>query len=161
MAVSRWSILFCLSSNLCLCNSFHGYFVPNSKKGHRVHTLVFMVTLVSASFVALIAYLMAKHFIPIAKHFKLFLYYLKRYLFILRIAYRIAVFTYPFDPSFPLCNSWLLLFKLLVLNTHTHTHTHTHTPTILAHRDTQTYIHKNNMFTQSQPPPPACIFVYS
>jgi hypothetical protein len=24
---------FCLSSKLCLCNSFHGCFVPNSKKG--------------------------------------------------------------------------------------------------------------------------------
>jgi hypothetical protein len=25
------------SSKLCLCNSFHGCFVPNSKKGHSVH----------------------------------------------------------------------------------------------------------------------------
>jgi hypothetical protein len=24
---------FCLSSKLCLCNAFHGCFVPNSKKG--------------------------------------------------------------------------------------------------------------------------------
>ena len=30
------------SSKLCLCNSFHGYFVPNSKKGQSVHTLVFI-----------------------------------------------------------------------------------------------------------------------
>ena len=30
----------CLSSKLCLCNSFHGCFVPNSKEGQSVHTLV-------------------------------------------------------------------------------------------------------------------------
>jgi hypothetical protein len=29
---------FHLSSKLCLCNSFHGCFVPNSKKGQTVHT---------------------------------------------------------------------------------------------------------------------------
>jgi hypothetical protein len=29
---------FHLSSKLCLCNSFHGCFVPNSKEGHSVHT---------------------------------------------------------------------------------------------------------------------------
>jgi hypothetical protein len=40
MAVSRWSILL---SQLCLCNSFHGCFVPNSKKGPSVHTLVFIL----------------------------------------------------------------------------------------------------------------------
>jgi hypothetical protein len=34
---------FCLSSKLCLCNSFHWCFVPNSKKGQRVHTLVFII----------------------------------------------------------------------------------------------------------------------
>ena len=34
---------FCLSSKLCLCNSFHGCFVPNSKKGQSVHTLVFVL----------------------------------------------------------------------------------------------------------------------
>ena len=34
---------FHLSSKLCLCNSFHGCFVPNSKKGQTVHTLVFLV----------------------------------------------------------------------------------------------------------------------
>jgi hypothetical protein len=28
------------SSKLCLCNSFHGSFAPNSKKGQSVHTLV-------------------------------------------------------------------------------------------------------------------------
>jgi hypothetical protein len=31
------------SSKLCLCNSFHGCFVPNSKKGQSVHTLVFIL----------------------------------------------------------------------------------------------------------------------
>jgi hypothetical protein len=31
---------FCLSSKLCLCNSFHGCSVPKSKKGQSVHTLV-------------------------------------------------------------------------------------------------------------------------
>jgi hypothetical protein len=34
---------FCLSSKLCLCNSFHVCFVPNSKKGEIVHTLVFVL----------------------------------------------------------------------------------------------------------------------
>ncbi len=34
---------FHLSSKLCLCNSFHGCFVPNSKKGQSVHTLVFVL----------------------------------------------------------------------------------------------------------------------
>jgi hypothetical protein len=34
---------FCLSSKLCLCNSFHGCFVPSSKKGQSVHTLVFVL----------------------------------------------------------------------------------------------------------------------
>jgi hypothetical protein len=33
---------FRLSSKLCLCNSFHGCFVTNSKKGQSVHTLVFI-----------------------------------------------------------------------------------------------------------------------
>jgi hypothetical protein len=27
---------FCLISKLCLCNSFHGYFVPKSKKGLHI-----------------------------------------------------------------------------------------------------------------------------
>jgi hypothetical protein len=31
---------FRLSSKLCLSNSFHECFVPNSKKGKSVHTLV-------------------------------------------------------------------------------------------------------------------------
>ena len=31
---------FCLSSEVCLCNSFHGNFVPHSKKELRIHTLV-------------------------------------------------------------------------------------------------------------------------
>jgi hypothetical protein len=34
---------FRLSSKLCLCNSFLGCFVPNSKKGQSVHTLVFIL----------------------------------------------------------------------------------------------------------------------
>jgi hypothetical protein len=34
---------FHLSSKLCLCNTFHGCFVPNSKKGQSVHTLVFVL----------------------------------------------------------------------------------------------------------------------
>ena len=34
---------FRLSSKLCLCNSFHGCFVPNSKEGHNVHTSVFIL----------------------------------------------------------------------------------------------------------------------
>ena len=34
---------FCLSSKLCLCNSFHGCSVPNSKKGQSIHTLVFVL----------------------------------------------------------------------------------------------------------------------
>ena len=34
---------FHVSSKLCLCNSFHGRFVPNSQKGQSVHTLVFVL----------------------------------------------------------------------------------------------------------------------
>jgi hypothetical protein len=34
---------FSLSSNLCLYNSFHGCFVPNSKEGQSVHTLVLVL----------------------------------------------------------------------------------------------------------------------
>jgi hypothetical protein len=33
---------FLLSYELCLCNSFHGYFVPHSKKEGSIHTLVFL-----------------------------------------------------------------------------------------------------------------------
>jgi hypothetical protein len=33
---------FHLSSKLCLCNSFHGYFVPHSKEP-SIHTLVFLL----------------------------------------------------------------------------------------------------------------------
>jgi hypothetical protein len=33
---------FHLSSKLCLCNSFHGCFVPTFKEGHSVHTSVFI-----------------------------------------------------------------------------------------------------------------------
>jgi hypothetical protein len=34
---------FPLSSKLCLCNSFHGYFVPHSKEKGSIHTLVFLL----------------------------------------------------------------------------------------------------------------------
>ena len=34
---------YCLSSELCVCNSFHGYFVPNSKKDQSIYTLVFLL----------------------------------------------------------------------------------------------------------------------
>jgi hypothetical protein len=34
---------FHISSELCLCNSFHGYFVPHSKKKQSIHTLVFLL----------------------------------------------------------------------------------------------------------------------
>jgi hypothetical protein len=34
---------FHLSSKFCLCNSFHGSFVPISRKGQSVHTLVFIL----------------------------------------------------------------------------------------------------------------------
>ena len=34
---------FSLSSKLCLCNSFHGYFVPPSMKERSIHTLVFLL----------------------------------------------------------------------------------------------------------------------
>jgi hypothetical protein len=32
-----------LCSKLCLCNSLHGYFVPHSKEGPSIHTLVFLL----------------------------------------------------------------------------------------------------------------------
>ena len=34
---------FRLCFTLCLCNSFHGYFVPPSKKERSIHTLVFLL----------------------------------------------------------------------------------------------------------------------
>jgi hypothetical protein len=34
---------FSLCSTLCLCNSFHGYFVPPSKKDQSIYTLVFLL----------------------------------------------------------------------------------------------------------------------
>ena len=34
---------FCLSSELFLCNSFRGYFVPHSKKEQSIHTLIFLL----------------------------------------------------------------------------------------------------------------------
>jgi hypothetical protein len=42
MAVSGWSILSA-HLKIFLCNSFHGCFVPNSKKGQSVLTLVFVL----------------------------------------------------------------------------------------------------------------------
>jgi hypothetical protein len=35
------SFSFC--SILCLCNSFHGYFAPPSRKGRSIHTLIFLL----------------------------------------------------------------------------------------------------------------------
>ena len=34
---------FHLSSELCLCNSFHRYFVPPSKKEQSIHPLAFLL----------------------------------------------------------------------------------------------------------------------
>jgi hypothetical protein len=34
---------FRLSTKLCICKSLHVCFVPNSKKGQSVHTLVFVL----------------------------------------------------------------------------------------------------------------------
>ena len=34
---------FSLCSTFCLCNSFHGYFVPPPKKNRSIHTLVFLL----------------------------------------------------------------------------------------------------------------------
>jgi hypothetical protein len=34
---------FHLSSEFCLCNFFHGYFVPHSKKEQSIHTVVFLI----------------------------------------------------------------------------------------------------------------------
>jgi hypothetical protein len=41
---------FCISSELCLHNSFHGYFVPHSKKALGIHTDI-VLSCVLASFV--------------------------------------------------------------------------------------------------------------
>ena len=35
--------LFSLCSTVCLCNFYHGYFVPPSKKDRSIHTLVFVL----------------------------------------------------------------------------------------------------------------------
>jgi hypothetical protein len=40
---SLWSNSFSIYSKLCLCNSFHGYFVPSSKKNQNIYTLVFLL----------------------------------------------------------------------------------------------------------------------
>ena len=42
VAVSRWFILLS-QLHICLCNSFHGCFVPNSKKGQSIHTWDFVL----------------------------------------------------------------------------------------------------------------------
>jgi hypothetical protein len=34
---------FRLCSKRCLCNSINGYFIPHSKKGRSIHTLVFLL----------------------------------------------------------------------------------------------------------------------
>jgi hypothetical protein len=41
-AVCGWSFLS-LCSTLCICNCFHGYFIPPSKKDQSIHTLVFFL----------------------------------------------------------------------------------------------------------------------
>jgi hypothetical protein len=43
MGQSLFNPFFHLSSKLCLCNSFHGYFLPHSKEGRSIHTLVFLL----------------------------------------------------------------------------------------------------------------------
>jgi hypothetical protein len=40
---SRDGHSFRLCSELCLCNSLHGYFVPHSQKERSIHTLVFVL----------------------------------------------------------------------------------------------------------------------
>ena len=40
---SLGGLSFSVCSILCLCNSFHGYFVSPSKKDQSIHTLVFLV----------------------------------------------------------------------------------------------------------------------
>jgi hypothetical protein len=42
---------FHLSSKLCLCNSFHGCFVPYSKKEQSVHTLFFLSFMCFANYI--------------------------------------------------------------------------------------------------------------
>ena len=34
---------FCLCSQLCLCNSLHGYFIPHSKEEWSIHSSVFLL----------------------------------------------------------------------------------------------------------------------
>jgi hypothetical protein len=40
---SRYGYSFRLCPELCLCNSFHGYFVPHSKKEQSIHTLLLLL----------------------------------------------------------------------------------------------------------------------
>ena len=44
------------SSKLCLCNSFHGCFVPNSKEGHSVHTSFFLSFMCLANCILYLGY---------------------------------------------------------------------------------------------------------
>jgi hypothetical protein len=53
---------FHLSSKLCLCNSFQGYFVPTSKEGHSVHTSVFIFKFLSGSILLCYSY-SSSHFV--------------------------------------------------------------------------------------------------
>jgi hypothetical protein len=45
--IPRWGsfsmLIPSVSTPHCLCNSFHGYFVPHSKKDRSIHTLVFLL----------------------------------------------------------------------------------------------------------------------
>ena len=56
---------FHLSSKFCLCNSFHECFVPNSKMGQSVHTLVFILKVKVLKFHNILSfrinYLLTKH----------------------------------------------------------------------------------------------------
>jgi hypothetical protein len=40
---SLYGASFHLSFEICLCNSFHGYIVPHSKKELSIHTLVLVI----------------------------------------------------------------------------------------------------------------------
>jgi hypothetical protein len=47
---------FSLSSDLCLCNSFHEYFVPNSKKERSIHTLCLLELMIYFSLSSVSSY---------------------------------------------------------------------------------------------------------
>jgi hypothetical protein len=40
---TSFHLSYSLSSEIYLCKSFHGYFVPHSKKEQDIHTLVFLL----------------------------------------------------------------------------------------------------------------------